>query len=113
MIPWWKNQEYYVGKLTKCSRNIKIINTLAATEDVLEVPSEETIQEILNRYEVINYHAASYTWKRNGKPLSMDKTLEENGIVDERKTYEELEIPESEWYIPAIHLYFNDDLSIK
>jgi len=23
-----------------------------------------------------------------------------------------LEIPESEWYIPAIHLYFNDDLTV-
>jgi len=51
LIPWWKNQEYYVGKLTKCSRNIKIINTLAQTEDILEVPSEETVDEILNRYE--------------------------------------------------------------
>ena len=43
----------------------------------------------------------------------MNKTLEENGIVDERKTYEELEIPEEEWYVPSIHLYFNDDLSVK
>ena len=23
-----------------------------------------------------------------------------------------LEIPESEWYVPAIHLYFNDDLTV-
>lgn len=43
----------------------------------------------------------------------MDHTLEENGIVDERATYEELEIPEGEWYIPAIHIYFNDDLTVK
>jgi hypothetical protein len=24
-----------------------------------------------------------------------------------------LEIPESEWYVPAIHLYFNDDLTVS
>lgn len=79
----------------------------------MEVPSEETINEILDRYEIINYHASSYTWKRNGKTLDMDHTLEENGIIDERSMYEELEIPEGEWYIPAIHIYFNDDLTVK
>ena len=34
-IPWWKNQDNHIGKLTKCSRNIKIINTLSGTEDIL------------------------------------------------------------------------------
>lgn len=30
-----------------------------------------------------NVHAASYTWKRLGKVLDMNKTLQENGIADE------------------------------
>jgi hypothetical protein len=55
----------------------------------------------------------------------MEKNLEENGIIDETQEFEQylfiylfiyisfrLEIPESEWYIPAIHLYFNDDLTV-
>lgn len=42
-IPWWKNQSYLVGKLTKRSQFIRIINTLSNTEDKLEVPQEETI----------------------------------------------------------------------
>lgn len=42
-IPWWKNQDYMVGKLTKKSQYIRIINTLSDTEDKLEVPQEETI----------------------------------------------------------------------
>lgn len=51
VIPWWKNQEFCIGKLTKKSQLIRIINTLSDTEDQLEVPREETIWEILARYE--------------------------------------------------------------
>ena len=40
-------------------------------DDVIEVPMEETIQEILERYKEINKHADSYTWKRMGRPLDM------------------------------------------
>ena len=36
---------------------------------MLKVPCEETINEILDRYKDINEHAASYTWKRLGRPL--------------------------------------------
>lgn len=39
-----------------------------------------------------------------------DKTLEENGIEDEEQEFEEMGINE-EYYIPALHLYFNDDLT--
>jgi hypothetical protein len=34
-IPWWKNQEFCIGKLTKKSQFIRIINTLSDTEDQL------------------------------------------------------------------------------
>ena len=44
-------------------------------DDVIEVCSEETMNEILDRYMELNEHAASYTWKRLGRPLDMDKTL--------------------------------------
>ena len=50
-IPWWKNQKFLIGKLTKKSQPIRIINTLSDTEDRLDVPQEETIWEILDRYE--------------------------------------------------------------
>jgi len=48
---------------------------LTEDADVIEVPSEETINEIQERYKKINYHAGSYTWKRLGRPLDMRKTL--------------------------------------
>ena len=41
----------------------------------------------------------------------MNKNLEENGIPDETEELLELGIDVDE-YIPAIHLYFNDDLTI-
>lgn len=50
---------------------------------------EETINEILERYKVINYHAASYTWKRMSTPLDMEKNLEQNGIPDETEEFAE------------------------
>jgi len=109
---WWKDKQYCIGHLTKKVRKIKIVNMLTAHEDVLEVPCEETINEILERYKEINSHAASYTWKRLGRPLEMESTLDENDILDETDEFERLEIDQEEWYIPAIHLYFNDDLTV-
>ena len=92
-------------------RKIRIINTLTKDDDIIEVCSEETLNEILDRYLDINKHAASYTWKRIAHPLNMDKTLEENNIKDETEDYVDLGIDEEE-YIPAIHLYYNDDLTV-
>ena len=42
-------------------------------ENTLEVCCEESLDEILNRYLEYNRHAASYTWKRMGRVLDMDK----------------------------------------
>ncbi len=40
----------------------------------------------------------------------MESTLEENDIPDETNEYLYLDIDPEE-YIPALHLYFNDDLT--
>lgn len=74
--------------------------------------SEETLDEILDRYLPLNDHAASYTWKRLSRPLDMELTLEQNGIPDETDEFRKLDI-EEDFYIPAIHLYYNDDLTVK
>ena len=42
----------------------------------------------------------------------MQKTLTENGIEDEDFEFERLDIIKSEWYIPTIHLFFSDDLTV-
>ncbi len=97
--------------MTKRTRQIRLINTLTKHDDILEVASEENINEILDRYLIFNTHAASYTWKRLGRVLDMSLNLEENGIPDERDELTLLGIHHDE-YIPAIHLYFNDDLTI-
>ena len=80
-------------------------------DDIIEVASEESLNEILDRYLDINVHAASYTWKRMGNVLDMALNLERNGIHDEREELLELGMQPDD-YIPAIHLYFNDDLTI-
>ena len=69
------------------------------------------MNEILDRYLSHNSHAYSYTWKRLGKPLNMALTLGENGIVDESDELISLGMDPEE-YIPAIHLYFDDDLTM-
>ena len=45
---------------------------LTKDDDTIEVCSEETMNEILDRYIPTNFHSASYTWKRLGRPLDMD-----------------------------------------
>jgi len=108
--PWWKDDSYCIGILSSKTRFIKIINTLTSQEQVLEVCSEETMNEILTRYVTYNAHAASYTWKYDGNNLDMDKTLEENQIPDEDEEFYELSMNDDQ-YLQAIHLYFNDDLT--
>ena len=81
-----------------------------------QVCSEETLEEIQRRYLQYNNHAASYTWKRTdsnevARILDMRATLDANGIRDETATFDDLSI-DTDWYIPIIHLYFSDDLSV-
>ena len=93
------------------TRKLRIFNMLTKNDDILEVCSEEIMNEILDRYIETNEHAASYTWKRLGRPLDMDKTLEENDIPDETEEFVDLNIDENA-YIPCVHLYYNDDLTV-
>ena len=111
ILPWWEDERFVVGKLTRQTRKVRIINTLTRHDDRLEVACEETLNEILDRYLVINNHAYSYTWKRLGKPLDMSKTLDENGIMDDTRELQELGMPIDD-YVPGIHLYFNNDLTV-
>ena len=131
--PWWLDtRKYYIGHLSAKTRHIRIKNVLTSQHHELEVPSEETINEIKQRYLAFNTHASSYIWKAlmptgagaggggGGEEggdlefdfvtLDMDKTLEENGIVDYESKYDEM-LTQGDIYIPVIHIYYTDDLS--
>lgn len=108
--PWWKDDSYCIGVLSAQTRKIRIINTLTSQEQTIEVCSEEILTEIQDRYLKYNAHAASYTWKYNGRNLDMNKTLEENGVADESEEFYKLSMNE-ELFLPALHLYLNDDLT--
>lgn len=113
-LPWWRDPEYVIGALTSKARPIRIINTLTGDETLLEVCAEEKLEELIReRYLSINAHAFSYTWKRldpEARELDMALTLDENGILDEADAFEALGL-NADYYIPAIHLYYNDDLT--
>ncbi|KAK7194933.1 Cytochrome b5-like Heme/Steroid binding domain containing protein [Novymonas esmeraldas] len=113
-VPWWKDPQYVIGALTSRTRRIRIVNTLTGDETTLEVCAEETLQELLQeRYLPINAHARSYTWMRldpDPRELDMTRTLEDNKINDEADAFEDLGL-NADYYIPAIHLYYNDDLT--
>jgi len=110
--PWWMNkEEYCVGRLSQKTRKLRIVNTLTKDEHVLEVCSEETLSAIQDRYMAYNSHAKGYMWKRLSVLLDMSLTLEQNGIKDESSVFETLGIDEDQW-LPVIHLYFSDDLTV-
>ncbi|KAF0872614.1 CB5D1 protein, partial [Crocuta crocuta] len=108
--PWWRESRYEVGRLSAKTRTIRIVNTLTSQEHTLEVGALESMWEILHRYLPYNAHAASYTWKYEGKNLNMNYTLEENGIRNEDEEFDYLKM-DGALYTPAILLYFNDDLT--
>ncbi|XP_064438160.1 chromodomain-helicase-DNA-binding protein 3 isoform X7 [Mirounga angustirostris] len=94
--PWWQGVRYEVGRLSARTRNIRIINTLTSQEHALEVGAQESMWEILHRCLPFNAHAASYTWKYEGKELNMDYTLEENGIRDEDEEFDYLNMDDKD-----------------
>ncbi|EPY26721.1 cytochrome b5 domain containing 1 [Strigomonas culicis] len=113
-VPWWADPAYVIGELTSRTRQIRIVNTLNGDEVLLQVCAEETLNDIVReRYVYINSHALSYTWKRldpEPRELDMALTLDGNGIQDETESFEALGL-NADYYIPAIHLYYNDDLT--
>jgi len=109
--PWWEDSKYCIGKLSKKTRKIRIVNTLTKDEHIIEVCSEESLNAIQDRYLKLNAHSKGYIWKRLGNLLDMEKTLEENNVKDESQEFEMLGMDEEE-YLPVIHIYFSDDLSI-
>lgn len=108
VTPWWEDPRYYIGSFTQRTRKVTMVNLLTKQQQTLEVPVEETIGEIQERYLMYNAHAKCYTWKRLGEELDMDKTLEENGVRDETDEFKNLGIDPDD-HIPVIHLYFNED----
>lgn len=102
--------------MSQKTRTIEVVNVLTQQTKVLEVCSEETIQEIQERYLEWNAHAASYTWKSlqhdEFVPMDMAATLAENGIEDESEQFEQLDIDDDQ-HRPIIHVYFNDDLTVQ
>mmetsp|Transcript_39741 Transcript_39741/g.118271 ORF Transcript_39741/g.118271 Transcript_39741/m.118271 type:complete len:226 (+) Transcript_39741:152-829(+) len=119
-VPWWKDKAYFIGQLSAKTRVVRIKNVLTEQEDTVEVPSEEAVVEIRERYLDINWHAKSYTWKSLVKQpqggfafaeLDMNKTLEENGVPDEKAEFEDDHIPQ-DFYVPVLHVYWNDDLTV-
>lgn len=108
--PWWQDDKYFLGWLSCSVRKIRIVNLLTSQQEELEVPSEETLAEIQERYLEHNRHCKSYLWKRLGKPLDLHKSLEDNGMHDETDEFLKLGMDPDD-YIPTIHLYFTDDLT--
>jgi hypothetical protein len=111
-IPWWKDDRYCIGVLSKKTRFLKVINALTLQNQIIEVCTEENLNEILNRYLKYNAHADSYTWKYDGVVLDMEKTLTDNNIMDDDYDFYTLRMRDDE-YLQSIILYYNDDLTEK
>lgn len=113
--PWFRNEkEFCIGMLSDSVRKIRLVNMLTYQETILLVCEEESLNEIQDRYVDCNAHSSSYTWKILDedvfRPLDMERTLTENGILDETALFKKLSIDPDE-HIPTIHVYFNDDLT--
>ncbi|CAL7950757.1 unnamed protein product [Xylocopa violacea] len=105
--PWWLDEKYKKGRLTKNPRPCRILNVLAGTQVVIMVCEEDPIWRIRERALIYNANGLSYTWKFEGKDLSMNLTLTENGIPDERNRFAACGLPE-DYYIPCLMCYYDD-----
>jgi hypothetical protein len=73
--------------------------------------AEDNFQRIKDRYLALGYKISdeSYIWTSfaTGNELNPDQTLDENGIVDESKYFEQLCMP-TDYHIPSILLFYKD-----
>ncbi len=89
----------------------------------MQVPQEETLREIQDRYLELNAHSESYIWKvlrtdpqrddlrLDFLELEMDCTLAENGVPDESADFEDVGL-QGDSYVPVLHVYWTDDLTV-
>lgn len=125
---WSQDPMYHIGRVTRRPRLIRVINTLTMTTQFMKVCDEDTIFDIQQKYKArYNHHAGSYEWRRGFSasenstckfgcdhicdhpdacgPLNLNRTLDENGLLDEEEC--DVELPP-----PALWLYYTDDLTI-
>ena len=106
---WWEDERLCVGRLASSVRDVRLVNTLTGQDDTMEVAGEETVADIKQRW-ISDYGGGSgYVLKVGGRVLELDKTLDQNGLVDERGEMEELGMNCRD-FIPVIHLYYDDQI---
>ena len=118
-MPWWEDDSLIIGKLSSKACKISIKNATTGQEDVLEVPCEETIAQIKDRYWAYNGHGDSYLWicarlvadEVMFEELDLSLTLEQNGVMGSLDVDGNLNIC-SEKRMPVIYVQFADDLSV-
>ncbi|XP_043677033.1 cytochrome b5 domain-containing protein 1 [Vespula pensylvanica] len=106
--PWWLDEKYKLGKLTKNPRPCRIINVLTKTSCVIMVCEEDTIKRIQERASLFIPHGQNYSWTFEGKDINLDGTLTENNIPDERERFVACGLPE-DYYVPSIMCYYIDE----
>ena len=47
---WWNDEQYVVGRLSKKTRVIRVVNTLTGQEDEVELCCEDTLSDIRRAY---------------------------------------------------------------
>ena len=47
--PWWKDMSYCIGNLTSKTRALRVVNILSSQEQLIEVCTEESMNEIQKR----------------------------------------------------------------
>ena len=118
-IPWWQDMSLIIGRLSAKLRKVTVKNTLTGHEQVMDIPSEDVVADIQKKYMECNWQAEGYTWKALRKAgeamvlfeLDMNSTLEENGIADETKIFEKMQMVSAN-FVPVLYLHLTDSLSM-
>ena len=111
--PFWKTEDLLIGRLTQHARYIRLLHNFSPKHPyILEVAEEETIGQIARKCLKHNAHIFSYVWQYHGRILDFNKTLTENGIINEEPFHDQYGWRSDDENCPTILLYFSDDLTI-
>jgi hypothetical protein len=102
-----------IGHLNMCPRYVQLLHSFAPQQIYcLPVDERETVGQIALKFLQHNAHCFSYRWRYDGRVLDFDRTLSENGLINEEHDHERFAWRADGDNCPRIVLEFADDLTV-
>lgn len=112
-LSFWNRSARSIGHLIVQPRWIRLrYVSFPERIHLLQVDEEETVRDIARKLLRFNRHIYSYRWRYDGRTFDFNKTLTENGLVNDETFHDQHGWRSDQEHCPTILLDYIDDLTI-